>query len=201
MSHPSVEEARARLRNHFQDYQDEKYGDGWSKLWENGEFLPWDRLAPSPALTEALGKRHDVIGKAVVEIDGKPRRKKALVPGCGRGVDVLLLESFGYDAVGLEISQAAVDAANQYAKEHENEFAVQDEQLGKGSRKFVHGDFYKTDWLESAGMGGQQFDLIYDYTVSSRPSCQISIRLTNTSIPVFLRHEPIHASSMGQTDV
>jgi len=164
MSGLSVEEARAALKSHFKDYQGEKYGEGWDKLWSNGNLLPWDRLAPSPALVEVLATRHDVIGKAIIEVDGKPQRKKALVPGCGRGVDVMLLESFGYDAVGLEISKTAVEAAVKYGEENAEQFPVRDEQIGKGTKKFVYGDFYKSDWLKSAGMEGQKFDLIYDYT-------------------------------------
>ena len=70
--------------------------------------MPWDRGFPNPALVEVLRDRTDVIGKALADIDGKPQRKKALVPGCGRGVDVCLLESFGYDCVGLEYSAKAV---------------------------------------------------------------------------------------------
>lgn len=162
MSNLSVEEARAKLRHHFSEYTGDKYRQGWSSLWDQGDFLPWDRLAPSPALAETLANGRDVIGTAVV--DGE-RRKKALVPGCGRGVDVLLLQSFGYDAVGLEVSETAIRQAEKWAEEHEHEYGVRDEKIGRGSRKFVLGDFYKDDWLEAAGMKGQKFDLIYDYTV------------------------------------
>ena len=90
-----VAEARAALKRHFGSYQGEEYTKGWAKLWEQGDFLPWDRGRPSPALEDTLINHHDVVGSALVE--GK--RKKALVPGCGRGVDVLLLESYGYDVV------------------------------------------------------------------------------------------------------
>ena len=173
MSNLSVEQARAALKQHFTDYSGDKYVEGWSKLWEKGDLLPWDRLVPSPALIEALSKCQGTIGAAAYEADGKLQRKKALVPGCGRGVDVLLLESFGYDAVGLEVSQTAMDEAVKYGKEHEKEYVARNETIGKGSRKFVHGDFYKTDWLDSAGMAGQKFDLIYDYTVCIRPTSTI----------------------------
>ena len=158
-----LDQARAALREHFSDYQGEKYAEGWAKLWQDGSLLPWDRGKPSPALSDTLENYRGLIGGAMV--DG--RRKRALVPGCGRGVDVLLLESFGYDAVGLEVSEGAVKAAEQYAEEHGNEYVVKDDKVGKGSRKFVHGDFYKNDFLGDAGMkGGEKFDLIYDYTVS-----------------------------------
>lgn len=164
-----LDQARAELKRHFSNYQGNDYGTGWAKLWEQGDFLPWDRLAPSPALAETLTDHALVVGRAVVDDeDGKPRRKKALVPGCGRGVDVLLLESFGYDAVGLEYAEQAVKAAEDYARDHAAEYPVRDDKIGRGTRRFVHGDFYKDDWLQDAGVGADgKFDLIYDYTVSS----------------------------------
>lgn len=161
-----VSEARAELQRHFDSFQGGEYGTGWAKLWEQGDFLPWDRMAPSPALAETLIDHAIVVGRALVDHDGQQRRKKALVPGCGRGVDVLLLESFGYDAVGLEYAEDAVKAAKEYARDHAHDHPVRDDQIGKGSHKFVHGDFYKDDWLEEAGVGHDgKFDLIYDYTV------------------------------------
>lgn len=163
-----VEETRQELQRHFTGYQGEKYADGWAQLWDQGDFLPWDRMAPSPALTDTLLHHKDIIGTALVESDGTERRKKALVPGCGRGVDVLLLESFGYDAVGLEYSQTAREACEEYAREHASDYPVRDENIGKGTRRFVRGDFYTDDWLPEAGLEKDgKFDLIYDYTVSS----------------------------------
>ncbi len=159
-----LDEARAALKQHFTSYTGEKYAEGWSKLWQDGSFLPWDRGKPSPALTDTLENHPDLIGSAIVN----GRRKKALVPGCGRGVDVLLLESFGYDAVGLEVSADAVRIAIEYGEEHGSEYVVKDEKAGKGSRKYVNGDFYKNDFLTQVGLeNGEQFDLIYDYTVSA----------------------------------
>ena len=87
MANIPVAEARARLKSHFAEFGGDKYGEGWDKLWEKGDFLPWDRGLPSPALVEAL-QRRDIVGTSTIEVDGKPRRKRALIPGCGRGVDV-----------------------------------------------------------------------------------------------------------------
>ena len=170
-----VEEARAALKNHFTQYQGSNYAEGWAKLWQTGDFLPWDRMSPSPALADTLLNHADVVGHALVqEDDGQKRRKRALVPGCGRGVDVLLLESFGYDAVGLEYAEDALKACEEYASEHANDHPAQNPEVGKGSRKFVRGDFYKDDWLVAAGIGKDgKFDLIYDYTVSVLPFCHM----------------------------
>lgn len=161
---PDIKDARARLKAHFSEYQGEKYVDGWEKLWEKGDCLPWDRRAPNPALVDTLVQRHDLIGTAVIDENGQGQRKKALVPGCGRGVDVLLLASCGYDAYGLEYSQTAYEACKKEEEEHGQDYPVRDSKLGKGKITFVVGDFFKDEWLAKAGVEGK-FDLIYDYTV------------------------------------
>ncbi|EHY58462.1 hypothetical protein HRR83_007168 [Exophiala dermatitidis] len=190
-----VEEARAELKRHFAEFSGSKYADGWAALWSKGEFLPWDRNAPSPALPDTLINHADVVGNALVvdeesNGDGQPRRKRALVPGCGRGVDVVLLQSFGYDAVGLEYAADAVKAAEEYAQQHADDYPVHDEKFGKGSIKFVQGDFYSDDWLEKAGLPKDgKFDLIYDYTFF----CAMEPRLRPAwakRMTELLRHSP-----------
>lgn len=182
-------DARAELKRHFGDFQGGKYAEGWLKLWDAGDFLPWDRGRPSPALIDTLVNYREVVGNAV--FDG--RRKKALVPGCGRGVDVLLLASFGYDAVGLEISPGAVKACHEFAEANESAYPPRDGKTGKGSVQFVLGDFYKNDWKTEVGMGeDEQFDLIYDYTVSGSGGAD-----NGTDSAVFLRHATRDATSLG----
>lgn len=127
--------------------------------------MPWDRGSPNPALEETLIKKRGVIGTAVDTTGEEKKRKKALVPGCGRGVDVLLLASFGYDAIGVEYSQSAVEVCNREAKENGDKYPVRDPEVGRGEVKFLVGDFFKDEWLKSAGLELGQFELIYDYTV------------------------------------
>lgn len=159
-----LDQARAALKTHFNQYPGERYAEGWAQLWTDGSFLPWDRGRPSPALADTLENHQDLVGGPM--IDG--RRKKALVPGCGRGVDVVLLESFGYDAVGLEVSEGAVQSAKEFASQHGGSYPARDGKIGKGSSKVVQGDFYKNNFLADVGMKeGEKFDLIYDYTVSA----------------------------------
>lgn len=159
-------EARAMMKSHFEKFSGPDYGKGWAELWEKGDMLPWDRMVPSPALIDTLNNWQQVVGTSKLVLpDGSTRRKRALVPGCGRGVDVMLLQAYGYDAVGLEISPGAVEACEVYAKETENDDLYKDRGQGKGSRKFVNGDFYTDEFLSTAGVEGG-FELIYDYTVS-----------------------------------
>lgn len=179
---PSVVEARARMLDHFSNFKGETYGEGWSSLWDKGDFLPWDRGDPNPALEETLIKKRGVIGTAMADEEGgeKKRRKKALVPGCGRGVDVLLLASFGYDAYGVEYSERAVEVCKREAEENGDKYPVRDQEVGRGEIKFLVGDFFKDGWLKESGVELGQFDLIYDYTV--RDPLSISMLLSIFSL-------------------
>ncbi|KAL4942517.1 hypothetical protein BDV06DRAFT_162482 [Aspergillus oleicola] len=148
-----------------------KLHTGWEALWAKDNItLPWDRHAPNPTLEEVLTTKRAIIGGPLLESNTDagtpPHRKKALVPGCGRGVDVLLLASFGYDAYGLDYSESAMELCK---KEEESaadgqKYPVRDASIGRGSVTWVQGDFYENDWVENLGIEGGKFDIIYDYT-------------------------------------
>lgn len=164
---PSLQESRAKLASHFAS-DPAADGQKWAQLWDQGDFLPWDRRGPNPAFEDFLAQSQDLIGHSVIkDPNGNQRRKKALVPGCGRGYDVLLLASFGYDAVGLEVSETAVKRCWEEKEKNGGEYPVMDEDAGAGDFSFVQGDFFKSEWLRpDVGKDGV-FDLIYDYTFLS----------------------------------
>ena len=155
-------DVRARLYSHFKESPDRGQGPKWTELWES-DFVPWDRGSPNPALEDTLKDQTALLGSSWTG-GSKPRRKRALVPGCGRGYDVLLLASFGYDAYGLEISPPAVQKCKEYARTHAQDYPPRETANGSGKVTFVLGDFFSDDWFEQAG--GSTFELIYDYTVS-----------------------------------
>ncbi|PGH15351.1 hypothetical protein AJ79_02517 [Helicocarpus griseus UAMH5409] len=171
MSQPSLNQPK--LSEHFSKFTPETQGEGWDQLWKK-DTTPWDRGEHNPALEDTLLQRRGFLGSALrneenEEIsEGKnvdKRRKKALVPGCGRGFDVFLLAGFGYDAYGLEYSETAVEICRKEAERiGEEGIPVRDAEVGKGRVMFVQGDFFKNDWLEKIGVGEGEFDLIYDYT-------------------------------------
>jgi SAM-dependent methyltransferase len=105
-----------------------------------------------------------------LKADGK--RSKVLVPGCGKGYDVALFASWGYDAYGLEVSEHAALAAREYvegggeaAKSGDN--ATKDDKIGRGVMKVVVGDYFEDGWFGECGANGVgEFDVIYDNTVS-----------------------------------
>lgn len=77
---------------------------------DRGDFLPWDIGVPNLALLGVLTDRKDLIRtcfkrgtsaekkkERVEEKEGgRKERKKALILGCGRWCDVILLASFKY---------------------------------------------------------------------------------------------------------
>ena len=160
----SVQDVRARMLEHFPNGTSDQ-ADRWSQLWDKGDFLPWDRGMPNPALEDVLADHQDLIGSCFKQgPDGQNQRKKALVPGCGRGYDVLLLASFGYDAYGLECSKKAVELCVQEQETNGQKYPAKDESAGSGSATFMDGDFFSDEWARNF-QGEQRFDLIYDYTV------------------------------------
>jgi SAM-dependent methyltransferase len=157
-----------RLRAFFDGSAVDEHPSRWDDLWKAADFLPWDRGFANPALIDLLNSQPEWLGKPT-KPDG--RRKRALVPGCGKGYDLVLLAAHGYDAYGIEISDNAFKSAQEWLKDpgegKEGEHKVRDEKIGKGVAQVLLGDFFKDDWAKEAGGLGDGFDLIYDCTVSS----------------------------------
>ncbi|KAG9243255.1 thiol methyltransferas-like protein [Calycina marina] len=153
-------DARARLLSHFEAKDTAAHPEAWDELWADG-FIPWDKGFPSPALADLLEQRKDLFPTT-------KERKKAFVPGCGKGYDVLLLSAWGYDAYGLDFSPTAIERAKELEKEVDGKGPHYETQQGvtKGKVVWVTGDFFKDDFLEVVD-GENKFDLIYDYTFLS----------------------------------
>ena len=179
MAASSREDVRERLLKHFPNGTSDT-PDRWAMLWEQGDFLPWDIGAPNPALGDVLTDRKELFGTCFKEEEEEEEeedkgvvrnrdnnnkvRKRALVPGCGRGYDVSLLASFGYDAYGLEVSDKAVELCVQEHQKNGDKYPIKDESDGYGKVTFLKGDFFRDEWTEKIP-GDGKFDLIYDYTV------------------------------------
>ncbi|CAG7996693.1 unnamed protein product [Penicillium nalgiovense] len=153
------------VQAHLSQYKGDKYVDGWASLWDKGDNLPWDRGFPNPALEDTLVKQRPTIGAPLAtDAQGQSYRRKALVPGCGRGVDVLLLASFGFDAYGLEYSAAAIEACKKEENDNASWYRVRDQTVGTGKVTWIQGDFFDDAWLQKIGVPLNGFDIIYDYT-------------------------------------
>jgi methyl halide transferase len=162
------------IQNFFNRSEDIPTNDKWDTLWHN-ENTPWDRGLPSPALVELLKDKH-------FPLVPEGKKGKALVPGCGRGYDVVLFAGLTGDeqniekAVGLDVSEKAVEEARE---RHAN---------APGHSEFVTGDFFSDseDWIKQG-----PYDVVYDYTVS--PS-------TKTANLVSMCLTSINATTVGKAD-
>ena len=109
----------------------------WNKRYLEGHF-PWDMGGPAPSLV------------ALAEAGGLPfvEGGRILVPGCGRGHDVLFLASQGFEVVGLDFAPKALEFGRAEAAKQ-----------GLDGARFVEGDFFDPpgDLLES-------FDGLYELT-------------------------------------
>ena len=115
------------------------------------------------ALRDVLVDRKELFPSSPSSTNGN--RKTALVPGCGRGYDVLLLTALGYDTYGLDTSDNAINEAKEVqSRVGGDEIYQAREGVEKGKVTWLIGDFFKDDFLRAANVDG--FDLIYDYTVS-----------------------------------
>ncbi|KAJ5295741.1 S-adenosyl-L-methionine-dependent methyltransferase [Penicillium antarcticum] len=153
-------EGQTRLVRHFEGRSIDDHSAAWSNLWDTDNSDMWDRGKPSPALIDALEQNQDTFNP--ITADG--RRKRALVPGCGKGYDVVMLALHGFDAYGLDVSSKGVSVAEEYAgKELQSpqpyNFGAEGTARERGNVSFIEGDFFKSKWED-----GRKFDLIYDYT-------------------------------------
>lgn len=162
-----------RLRSLFKDLDYSTHPEHWDTLWKES-FTPWDRGGPSQALDEVLSLHRELFTKAPDSLDDWDKaRPKALVAGCGRGHDALLLSAHGYDVLGLDSSPTSLEEAKKNEKRAEEEDAelyAPRRELGvttKGRVMWVVGDFFENDWVNDSGYGKVKngFDLIFDYEV------------------------------------
>lgn len=150
------------LSEHFGGSEPSQHPSRWNACWEE-EYTPWDRGGPSMALSDLLP-----FLPPANTLGSQKKPLTALVPGCGRGHDVLLLSSFGFDAVGLDVSERAMTEARKNAEsiELDEAYPLKGEAQCRGTYKFLVGDFFGQDWVTESSVEGGKFDLIFDYTVS-----------------------------------
>ncbi len=92
----------------------------WNERYLEGHF-PWDLGGAAPSLVH-LAEAGEL---------PFPEGGRVLVPGCGRGHDVLFLASLGYEAIGLDLAPKALEFGRSEAKNR-----------GLPQARFVEGDFF-----------------------------------------------------------
>ena len=75
----------------------------WNESYASGEPLPWDTGTPDPLLVEMIESRAIAPGRTL-EI------------GCGTGTNAIYLAQHGFDVLGVDISEVAVDKARAKAQ-------------------------------------------------------------------------------------
>ncbi|RAK84922.1 thiopurine S-methyltransferase family protein [Aspergillus costaricaensis CBS 115574] len=166
MAHTPNPPVQGRLISHLAERSAEDQGSGWSALWDSNESDLWDRGSPSIALVDVIEQQKDIFSPFTPD----RRRKRALVPGCGRGYDPVMLALHGFDVYGLDISATGVSEARKYASSEMQSPQGYNFSSGTakaaniGNVKFIAGDFFSSEWESEALRDGEKFDLIYDYT-------------------------------------
>lgn len=84
----------------------EKGKDGWDFLYKAG-IIPWDKGVVSPALAGLIKK-------------GEIPDGLVIIPGCGSGYDIAALASPTRKAIGIDISETAVERARKVLEGHQN---------------------------------------------------------------------------------
>lgn len=86
-----------------------------------------------------------------------------------------MLAQNGFETYGLEVSQAAVDAATKHIESRTDSAGDDGDDAGAPKpRDLIHfqkGDFFRTDWQKALSSEPSRFDLVYDYTVRAHLSC------------------------------
>lgn len=148
-----------RLKDTFSAHPVSSHPTQWDLLWQDS-YTPWDRGTPSLALADLVTEQRSLFPPT------QTPRPTALVPGCGRGYDVLLLSALGYDVTGLDASSTSLARAAEIeaaaTSSNDPVYAARDPSRGKGKVTWVKADFFDAD---AEGMKGRVFDLVFDYTV------------------------------------
>ncbi|TEB29876.1 S-adenosyl-L-methionine-dependent methyltransferase [Coprinellus micaceus] len=114
----------------------------WDNAWKQN-ITPWDMGGVQPSLKEVMENSRIPF----------PRSGKVLVPGCGTGYDVFYFASLGLKAMGMDISETAVEAAYKARyKEPQNVFDNSD---------FVAANFFE---YSNIIFPEDRFNLVYDHT-------------------------------------
>lgn len=164
----------------------EKHGRLWEAIWV-AQNIHWDRGEASSALEPILDSSQSLFTGATPRLSQlkswvghgfgyeatlmnsyvkanrttETQRKTALVPGCGRGYDaVVLAKVYGYNVVGLDIAEMAIIQATDYEstvngvlqgslKPTNDDLRVWSRYLNEGrlvnpgTVTWIHGDFFK----------------------------------------------------------
>lgn len=152
----SVKEMRGLLGQHGNQ-------PGWDLAWKQG-LTPWETMLGiqvQPALRWAC-EQDSALSKLIPEGKGK-----VLVPGCGRGQDVVYFATQrGLDAIGIDISTTAVQRAQEYVQQRQEQAQESEKEAINKYAKIVVADYLDPEAESGPHKNAliQGADLVYDYT-------------------------------------
>ncbi len=116
----------------------------WQQMWTDGirAGQKFDTAACSPALVQLIEQGDIPLGRS-------------LVPGCGRGYDLVALHSEDRHALGVDIAEAGIEAANEYL---ESQSSLCPLLKSQAAAECVN--FFDLPVQSAADL----FDFVYDYT-------------------------------------
>lgn len=150
-----------------------------------------------------------------LSVAGRGQKKRALVPGYGRGLDALALAKvFGYEVVGVDVSESALESARVLEEEvtkiellHRNPTQVKNSRMRFWMRMIQSSDWVKrrelskpilwreADFLsENCFKDGEKFDLIVDNYVST--GCSSNKQCGWCVLPLVILTRPRRSSSL-----
>jgi len=126
----------------------EKEGKNWSILWEQ-DCTPWNSGIPAPPLEHFLDINHPTISELRIQ---NKNTATVFIPGCGHGYECLLFARYGFNVIGLDISNRAIAVAQEVIEKEKN--------IDVRSRiKLIVDDFFEHIPLSTGG-----YEIIFDYT-------------------------------------
>ena len=108
----------------------------WNENYASGEPLPWDTGTPDPLLVEMMESRAIKPGPA-------------LEVGCGTGTNAIFLAQRGFDVLGVDIAEVAIEKARARAQ---GRFRFK----ARGRCRFKVADFL------TAAPAGRRFEFVFD---------------------------------------
>lgn len=139
---------------------------GWDQAWKLG-VTPWETMHQGE-VQAGLQWACEMEPSLAEMLPRNDRQAKVLVPGCGRGQDVVYFAlQRGLHAIGIDISETAVEKAQAYVAQRAEQ--AKDEQATQVIRQ--HAQVVQADYLDPNSQTGphrspllQGADVVYDFT-------------------------------------
>ena len=98
----------------------------YKKIQDEG-YIGWGNVKTLEELTSQ--STHDFLKSTISKLIKNPNGKNALDLGCGTGTTAFILAQLGFNVTGIDISETAIEMANELAKKQNLKIQFQVEDL------------------------------------------------------------------------